>query len=54
MRTNRNLILIFAGVLALALMSSCSKVKDIKITSVGLESLSPKASVLPMPCLPSG
>ncbi|MCI2108384.1 MAG: hypothetical protein LKK12_05455 [Bacteroidales bacterium] len=42
MRTNRNLILIFAGVLALALMSSCSKVKDIKITSVGLESLSPK------------
>ena len=38
----KSIISIFASVLLLAMIPSCSKVKDIKITSVGLESFSPK------------
>jgi hypothetical protein len=42
MKIFKNIILTFASVILLAIMPSCSKMKDIKITSVGLESLSPK------------
>lgn len=42
MRQFRNIFLALAGAILLAMTASCSKAKDIKITSVAVDSFSPK------------